>query len=87
MPMQIALRIADDQIAGLDQLVDAGSFDNRTAAIRAAIDLLLADVRERAIAEAYRRGYTAFPQEDWAGEVGLALMSARLRADGDNVPL
>jgi Arc/MetJ-type ribon-helix-helix transcriptional regulator len=87
MTVQIAVRIPTEQAEELDRLVDAGAFGSRTAAIRAAIARLIADERERAIGEAYRKGYAAFPQEDWIGEVGLALMSARVQAEIDDEPL
>lgn len=38
--------------------------------------------REREIDEAYRRGYTEHPQEEWIGEVGLAALAAFDLAEG-----
>jgi Arc/MetJ-type ribon-helix-helix transcriptional regulator len=81
MTVQIAIRIPSADAEALDRLVDAGTFGSRTAAIRVAIARLVAEERERAIAEAYRKGYMAFPQERWIGDVGLALMSERLKAE------
>ena len=50
--------------------------------MRAALKLLLREEREREIVEAYRRGYAEHPQEEWVGEVGLALWEERIRLEG-----
>ena len=81
MTVQIPLRIPEDDLAELDQVVARGRFPNRSAALRAGLDLLLREERERAIDEAYRRGYGAHPQEDWIGEAGLALFAALAKAE------
>ena len=38
--------------------------------------------REREIDEAYRQGYEKYPQEDWVGEAGIALLEAWSKAEG-----
>lgn len=81
MTTQIALRIPAETLAALDDTVKRGRFENRTAAVRAAIDRLLAEEREAAIDAAYRRGYGKHPQEEWIGELGLAAMSALVEAE------
>ena len=81
MTVQIPIRIPDDDLAELDAAIARGSFPNRSAALRAGLDLLLREERERAIDEAYRRGYGAHPQEDWFGEAGLALFDAFVEAE------
>ncbi len=81
MTVQIPLRIPDDDLAELDAAIARGSFPNRSAALRAGLELLLREERERAIDEAYRRGYGAHPQEDWIGEAGLALFQALVKAE------
>jgi hypothetical protein len=56
--------------------------------VRAAIEALLRDERDRAIDEAYRRGYGKKPQEDWVGETGLAAFGAFVEAEErDTKPL
>jgi Arc/MetJ-type ribon-helix-helix transcriptional regulator len=72
---QIAVRLSDEQLAAIDAAVRAGRFDNRASAVRAGIDRLLREDREREIDEAYRRGYGRHPQDEdeWVGEMGLAL--------------
>jgi Arc/MetJ-type ribon-helix-helix transcriptional regulator len=81
MTKQIPLRIADRDLSVLDDLIASGRFASRSAALRAGLDLLLRDERERAIEEAYRRGYEAHPQETWVGEAGLAAFAAFVAAE------
>ena len=81
MTIQIPVRIPDEDLAELDAAIARGSFPNRSAALRAGLDLLLREERERAIDEAYRRGYGAHPQEDWIGEAGLSLFAALVKAE------
>ena len=69
-------------MAALDAIVAEGRFANRSDVLRAALARLIAEERERAIDEAYRRGYGEEPQEEWVGEVGLALFAAFDRAEG-----
>jgi len=74
MSRQIAVRLDDDQLAALDAEVASGKFESRAEAVRAAIDRMLREEREREIAEAYRRGYGRQPQEEWVGQAGLELL-------------
>jgi Arc/MetJ-type ribon-helix-helix transcriptional regulator len=66
----------------LDALVGKGRFANRSEGLRFALAALLREEREHEIEEAYRRGYGEQPQEEWVGEVGLALLAAFDRAEG-----
>jgi Arc/MetJ-type ribon-helix-helix transcriptional regulator len=75
MSAQIAVRIPERDLAALDEAVRAGRFASRAAAVREALDRLLASEREREIAEEYRRAYAQHPEEDWVGRVGEALMA------------
>ena len=81
MSQQIAIRIPGDDLAALDEAIARGTFPNRAAAVREALSRLLRSERERAIDEAYRRGYGAEPQEEWVGEVGLAAFAALVEAE------
>lgn len=69
-------------MATLDALVASGRFANRSDVLRAGLAHLLNEERERAIAEAYRRGYAAKPQEEWPAEIGLAGLAAFHTAEG-----
>jgi Arc/MetJ-type ribon-helix-helix transcriptional regulator len=75
MSAQIAVRIPERYLAALDEAVRAGRFASRAAAVREALDRLLAAEREREIAEEYRRAYAQHPEEEWVGRVGEALMA------------
>jgi Arc/MetJ-type ribon-helix-helix transcriptional regulator len=74
--------MTEEDVAALDELVASGRFANRSEALRAGFARLLHEERDREIAEAYRRGYTDHPQEDWVGEAGLAAFAALDRAEG-----
>jgi Arc/MetJ-type ribon-helix-helix transcriptional regulator len=79
MSHQIAVRLADEALAGLDATVASGRYASRAAAVRAGVECVLAEERERQIADAYRRGYEQAPQEERVGEAGLAFMAEVLR--------
>ena len=71
MTVQIPVRISEEDLSELDTTIARGRYPNRSAALRAALKLLLRAERERQIEEAYRRGYGEQPQEEWIGEFGL----------------
>ena len=62
-----------------------GRFANRSAALRAGLDTVLREERERVIDDAYRLGYGKHPQEDWIGEAGLALFAASAKAEASDL--
>ena len=78
MSVQIAVRLADDDLERLDAAVARGVFPSRAAAVRVGLQRLLGEEREAQIAEAYRRGYATERQEDWIGEAGLRLGAEQL---------
>jgi Arc/MetJ-type ribon-helix-helix transcriptional regulator len=59
----LAVRVPDTLLEGLDSLVDAGRFPNRTAAVRAALGALLEDERRQEVDRAIIDGYTRKPPE------------------------
>ena len=73
--VQIAIRLADADLARLDAAVAHGRYPTRAAAVRAGVERLLRDEREREIAEHYRRAYGAQPQDESTGRAGVALMA------------
>ena len=87
MTVQIPVRIPEDDAKALDEAVSRGTFGSRSEAVREAIDMLLKELREREIDEAYRRGYGKHPQEESVGEAGLELFAARVAAEDDKRPL
>ena len=82
MTVQVPVRLTDEDVARLDAAVARGAYRNRSDAIRAGIEHILREERERAIDEAYARGYAEHPQEDWVAELGLAGLAAFDRAEG-----
>jgi Arc/MetJ-type ribon-helix-helix transcriptional regulator len=56
---QIAVRLTEQELRLLDEAVADGSFSSRAEAVRAAIGLLEAQLREARIADSYRTAYTA----------------------------
>lgn len=81
MTIQVPVRLTEEDVSRLDAAVASGRYRSRSDALRRGLELVLRDQREREIEEAYRRGYGKYPQEDWVGEVGLALFAARARAE------
>jgi Arc/MetJ-type ribon-helix-helix transcriptional regulator len=72
MTTQVPVRLTDSDLAALDAAIERGRFANRSEALRAGLEHVLREERNREIEGAYRRGYGAHPQEEWVGEVGLA---------------
>ncbi len=83
---QIAIRIADTDLDRLDAAVARGRFPTRAAAVRAGVDLLLRDERDREIEERYRRAYGAQPQDESTGRVGAILMATVIAAEETGEP-
>lgn len=85
MTVQIAVRISRDVVDVLDEAVARGEFATRTDAVRVALDELARRLRDQEIADEYRRAYTAAPQEEWIGDLGLALLGAAVAAESKTV--
>jgi len=64
MSIQIAVRIPDVVVTQLDELVDAGRFETRADAVRAALETLLDLERRAEIGRRIVEGYQRLPQED-----------------------
>jgi Arc/MetJ-type ribon-helix-helix transcriptional regulator len=86
MTIQVPVRLTQEDLAALDAAVARGSFASRSEALRAGLARVLQEDREREIDDAYRRGYTAHPQEEWIGAVGLEGLAGFDRAE-DGEPL
>ena len=83
MTTQVPVRLTDADLAALDEAVAKGSFASRSDALRTGLKAVLREQREREIDESYRRGYGAYPQEEWIGEYGLASLEAFFAAEQD----
>jgi Arc/MetJ-type ribon-helix-helix transcriptional regulator len=82
MTIQVPVRLTEKDVAALDAVVASGRFTSRSDALRAGLERVLSDEREREIDAAYRRGYGETPQEEWVGEIGLAGLAAFDRSEG-----
>ena len=85
MSVQIAVRLAEEDLRRLDTVIARGAFASRAAAMRYGLEQLLREEREHEITEAYRRAYAdqePNPEERLVGEAGLRLGSKLLGAEG-----
>lgn len=76
MTNQVPVRLTDADLSALDAAVARGSFASRSEALRAGLQRVLAEERQREIDEAYARGYGEHPQEEWVAELGLTGLAA-----------
>ncbi len=77
MTIQIAVRLPSELVAGIDRLVEGGRFENRTDAVRAAVERLLADSHEAELDQAIAAGYSTHPDasvEPWVEAAARALV-------------
>jgi Arc/MetJ-type ribon-helix-helix transcriptional regulator len=77
MTVQIAIRLPDQLVSGMDELVAGGRFANRTDVVRIALERLLADAREAQLDQAIAAGYRAHPDapaEAWVEAAATALV-------------
>jgi Arc/MetJ-type ribon-helix-helix transcriptional regulator len=64
MTIQIAVKLPDDVVARVDQLVSEGLFASRSAAVRRGLEAILSASASQAIDRAYEAGYGKFPETD-----------------------
>jgi Arc/MetJ-type ribon-helix-helix transcriptional regulator len=76
--IQVPVRLTEEDVAALDGIVSSGRYRSRSDALRRGLEHVLREEREREIEEAYRLGYGKYPQEEWIGEAGLALLAERV---------
>lgn len=87
MTVQIPVRIPKRDAELLDEAVARGRFASRSEALREGLAMLLREERDREIAEAYRRAYEKYPQEDRVGQDGLILLQRLVEEKGETEPL
>jgi Arc/MetJ-type ribon-helix-helix transcriptional regulator len=78
MSVQIAVRLADEELERLDAAIARGAFPSRAAAVRAGLVAVLRNAREEQIAEAYRKAYASGGEEERIGQAGLSVGAAIL---------
>jgi Arc/MetJ-type ribon-helix-helix transcriptional regulator len=77
---QVTLKLPDEEVARLDQLIEAGRFPNRHAALRAAFERLLEAEAEALIDAQIVAGYGRVP-DDEALDAGALAAARRSIAD------
>jgi Arc/MetJ-type ribon-helix-helix transcriptional regulator len=78
MSVQIAVRLADEDLERLDAAIARGAFPSCAAAVRAGLAAVLRNAREEQIADAYRKAYASDEEEERIGEAGLSVGAAIL---------
>lgn len=69
---QIAVRLPEDQLVVLDDLVSRGVYDSRAAAVRAGIEAIAEVDRRRRVDAAIVDGYRRFPPTSAEREAATA---------------
>jgi Arc/MetJ-type ribon-helix-helix transcriptional regulator len=82
MTTQVPVRLTESDLAALDAAIERGAFANRSEALRAGLERILREERERELTELYARAYAEQPEEEWIGKAGLALLAAFAEAEG-----
>jgi Arc/MetJ-type ribon-helix-helix transcriptional regulator len=76
----ITVRMPEDRVARIDELVRAESYESRASFIVEAIDRLVDELEQREIDRSIVEGYTRVPQTDeetrWAEESGRRSIAA-----------
>jgi Arc/MetJ-type ribon-helix-helix transcriptional regulator len=82
MTIQVPVRLTESDLAALDAAIARGRFGNRSEALRAGLDRILFEERQREIDEVYAAAYAKKPQEAWVGKLGLESLAAFDEAEG-----
>lgn len=69
---QIAVRLSEELLGDLDQLVATGIYESRAAAVRAGVEAITAEERRRQIDTAIIDGYRRFPPTAAEGDAAIA---------------
>jgi Arc/MetJ-type ribon-helix-helix transcriptional regulator len=64
MTIQIAVKLPDEIVARIDELVAQGAFPSRSAVVRRGLEAIVAAHKGRAIDRAYEEAYRRFPETD-----------------------
>lgn len=77
MTKQIAVKLPDDLVDELDRLVQVGTFDSRSQAIRTGIEAMVAQKHRQEIDQRFRDGVARHPEtvEDIDEATALAINS------------
>ena len=69
---QIAVRLADDLVAGLDDLVKRGVYESRAAAVRAGVEAVVEMERRRKVDDDIVEGYRRKPLKGAERDAAIA---------------
>jgi Arc/MetJ-type ribon-helix-helix transcriptional regulator len=79
MSIQLAVKLQESMVDEIDRLVREGRFANRTDAVRAALDRMLAELREDQVTTAIVKGYQRMPPDEaddvWAEAATRAMLA------------
>ncbi len=64
MTTQIAVKLPDEIVARIDELVAQGAFPSRSAVVRRGLEAVVNAHQNRAIDRAYQEAYGRFPETD-----------------------
>lgn len=59
---QIAVKLPDEMLGEIDRLVDRGAFANRSQAVRAGLELVVAARRRQELDQRYRDAFDRVPE-------------------------
>jgi Arc/MetJ-type ribon-helix-helix transcriptional regulator len=62
MTIQIAVKLPDDLVGQIDQLVERGGFDSRSQAVRTGLEAIVADRRRQELDDRYRAAFLRSPE-------------------------
>jgi Arc/MetJ-type ribon-helix-helix transcriptional regulator len=69
---QIAVRLPDELLAGLDDLVNRGVYESRASAVRAGVEAIMELERRRQVDREVIEGYRRMPLKKVEREAGIA---------------
>jgi Arc/MetJ-type ribon-helix-helix transcriptional regulator len=81
MSTPVPTRFSKEELALIDELVDHGVADSRSAVIRRGVHHLVDSVRRAQVGEAIAASYREFPQTDDENELAMANAIAMTEAE------
>lgn len=64
MTIQIAIKLPDEMVGELDELVEGGAFESRSQAVRAGVEAVVADRRRKQLEQRYRDALARMPETE-----------------------
>lgn len=62
MTIQIAVKLPDELVREIDRLVDGGTFDSRSQAVRSGLEAIVASRRRQEVDRRYEEAMARFPE-------------------------